>query len=419
MNIVFLGQFTDASGYGNAARGYLKSLDYYIIKNNLDINLKIHTLGYERQNEENYNQEEANLIEKYEIKHLSDLEYKKLLEDDYIFIWHQTPTFYEKVKEHINPRFNINSTYYVAKQLLDNANKNINISAWETDKAPTTWCTALKETKTSSIITASTQNQNLLQSAVSIPCYLIPHLIEAIKTNTQPTKQHDKFTILSLFQWTYRKAPEKLIIAYIMEFRNHDDVQFLIKSYSSVLPSSDGLENQEKSLRMAIKSATFSVPGRPGDTEPPISLSCDMMSPERIHELYRDVDLFALASRGEGFGLPIAEALINKTPVLVSAEGGHTDFIDSQAAFFVEGHWEPCIHAPAAAGYHYNQNLFEPHTLSIRKQLRNAYNLWKSGKLSAKGKKGYNYIKRSGYDRATIGKKLVDILKKEYETINA
>ena len=416
MNVIFIGQFTDASGYGEAARGYLKSLVYHITENNLNVNLATHTVQMERENRDNYDQETANLLEKRDIKYLSDLEYEKLLKDnDYVLIVFQPLPYFELHKEYIDPRVKFMPQHHVTNQLIKNANKIISAACWETDKFPDLWKEVWNKNTIARMIVPSTFNEKIFSK--TIECSLVPYLIEKIETDKKVEKQRDTFTILSLFHWGYRKAPEKLLLAYNMEFRNHDDVQLLIKAYGSVTPGSKSLQEQEVGLRNVINETINSIPGA-GDAYPHVLLTCDMMSPERIHELYRDVDLFALVSRGEGFGLPIAEALINKIPVLVSKEGGHTDFVDPQAAFFVEGIWEPCLHAPPGTGYHYTQNLFEPRISSMRKQFRNAYNLWKSGKLSAKGKKGYNYIKKSGYDRAAVGKKLVDILKKEYETIN-
>ena len=43
MNLVYMAQFRDVSGYAVAARGYLKALDTYLNSTPHDINLKIYS----------------------------------------------------------------------------------------------------------------------------------------------------------------------------------------------------------------------------------------------------------------------------------------------------------------------------------------------------------------------------------------
>ena len=44
MNIVYAGQFRDLTGYGVAARGYLRAFDTYLNKHPGAFNLKVYTV---------------------------------------------------------------------------------------------------------------------------------------------------------------------------------------------------------------------------------------------------------------------------------------------------------------------------------------------------------------------------------------
>ena len=99
------------------------------------------------------------------------------------------------------------------------------------------------------------------------------------------------------------------------------------------------------------------------------------ISNENISWLYKKSDVFSLLSRGEGFCLPIAEALTHKKPVIVPKEGGHVDFIHEDAMFPVDGQWDSCLFT--VVPYDCNGKWFESNISSARKQLRAAYNLWK------------------------------------------
>ena len=59
LKVVYCAQFTDSSGYGSAARGYLSALD----KCNLDIDLRVHNVAFEGASKISDNNKQ--LIEKY------------------------------------------------------------------------------------------------------------------------------------------------------------------------------------------------------------------------------------------------------------------------------------------------------------------------------------------------------------------
>jgi glycosyltransferase involved in cell wall biosynthesis len=52
--------------------------------------------------------------------------------------------------------------------------------------------------------------------------------------------------------------------------------------------------------------------------------------------LYRGADLLCLPSRGEGFGLPLLEAMACGTPVLTTAWSGPLDFVDETVGLLVQ-----------------------------------------------------------------------------------
>ena len=67
---------------------------------------------------------------------------------------------------------------------------------------------------------------------------------------------------------------------------------------------------------------------------------------EVMNWLYEKADIYASLSRGEGFGLTIAEAITREIPVLVPKEGGHVDYICRDSNYLVDGSWDMCFGAP-------------------------------------------------------------------------
>ena len=136
-----------------------------------------------------------------------------------------------------------------------------------------------------------------------------------------------------------------------------------------------------------------------------------------MNYLFKNADLFALLSRAEGFGLPIAEALIQGTPVMVHDKGGHVGFVDPENSFLVNSYLTPAHCRIFPFVYSCDSNWFETDFLSARKQLREAYNQWLTDRSSLKqrGQLARNYMLSVTGDSVKIGKELVEFVLEENE----
>lgn len=120
-----------------------------------------------------------------------------------------------------------------------------------------------------------------------------------------------------------RKGVDLLLEAYGRAFRDTDDVCLVIKAYGvdGVYRSSNAVSVIEQFRR------------RPG--APEIELITDDLDQAAIASLYRSCDALVHPYRGEGFGLPIAEAMASGLPVIVTDDGAARDFCDERTAFLV------------------------------------------------------------------------------------
>jgi glycosyltransferase involved in cell wall biosynthesis len=74
------------------------------------------------------------------------------------------------------------------------------------------------------------------------------------------------------------------------------------------------------------------------------------VSDAMLNRVYNAMDLFTLPTGGEGFGLPIAEAMAAGTPVLVTGYSGHVDFVNGPGEFIhvAEFNTDQCNNAERA-----------------------------------------------------------------------
>lgn len=120
-----------------------------------------------------------------------------------------------------------------------------------------------------------------------------------------------------------RKGIDVLLNAYTSTFGPSDDVCLVIKSTGS-----DGsYRNQHQDDRVRALAADASVAA--------IELITNDLSPSQLAGLYRACDALVHPYRGEGFGLPIAEAMASGLPVVVTDDGAARDFCDADTAFLI------------------------------------------------------------------------------------
>jgi hypothetical protein len=127
-----------------------------------------------------------------------------------------------------------------------------------------------------------------------------------------------RFKFLHISSCFPRKAVDVLLRAYGDAFRSTDDVSLLIKTFHNI---HNEVQQQVDALRE-------------NDPEfPHVLISFEELSQAQMVSLYRAADAFVAPSRGEGLGLPMAEAMLFDLPVITNGWGGQTDFCDASTAW--------------------------------------------------------------------------------------
>jgi glycosyltransferase involved in cell wall biosynthesis len=140
----------------------------------------------------------------------------------------------------------------------------------------------------------------------------------------------DKGTILLFVGgMIFRKGIDILLQAYSEAFSAADDVCLVLKNF--------GAASVYRGMTVEAHVDRFRM--RPGAPE---MLTIDEDVPfERLPSLYRAADVLVQPYRGEGFCLPVLEALACGLPVVVTAGGPTDEFTSEDCAWRIPAHEQP------------------------------------------------------------------------------
>lgn len=175
-------------------------------------------------------------------------------------------------------------------------------------------------------------------SGVTVPIHVIPLGIDPDYYNPLITsyKKHRKYTFLSVFEWGERKAPEILLKAYSKAFKKSDEVILICKVINN-----DGSINIDEEIRKL---------NLPEDGPEIIFLYNTKFMDYDMATLYRSADCFVISTRGEGWGMPILEAMACGLPAIATNWSSQVDFFNASNGYPIDV--ESLIDAKAKCPYY-------------------------------------------------------------------
>lgn len=206
-------------------------------------------------------------------------------------------------------------------------------------------------------VPASFNIETFKNSGVRVPIRVMPLGVDTDYYNPhiKGAKPDDRFVFLSVFEWGERKAPEVLLRAYANEFKESDDVVLMLSVF-----------NRDPLVNVQAEIAAMNLP-----TGAPIAV---MINPEfadyQMGSLYRSSDCFVLPSRGEGWGMPILEAMACGVPTITTDWSGPADFISDDIAYPLQYSMTPAI---ARCPYYEGFEWAEPNEEHLRHLMRHVY----------------------------------------------
>jgi len=202
----------------------------------------------------------------------------------------------------------------------------IGYTTCEVDGIPENWVRVLNEMD-EVWTTSKFTKWAFKRSGVKKPIYIIPEGVdpnyfhlniepfnykELIGPDGQPYAFEGKFKFISNFAWGRRKGVEELFKAFRQEFSEDEDVCLILK----VLPSYAGEKILESAEKLYYRKGAA-----------PIFIYDIEMKRWELPRFYAMGDVFVLPTHGEGFGLPMCEALAMGLPVIATGYSAQLDFL--------------------------------------------------------------------------------------------
>ena len=348
--ILYVAPLDDFSGYSTAARDYVKALD------RAGCNIVTRALSYDGGKRELSTRE-------------SELRNGDLQNID-IVIGHSTPN------EVVRKDGVFNSNYF----------------AWETDRVPGEWVKQIN-TMDLALVPCDENIKAARVAGVTIPIVKVPHTFDKSKYEDPPKfnipNGAGKFKFLSICQISKKKGLDALLKAYLSEFRSTDNVILILKVYFGPQDTDEHKQkmvNQINKMKELLRINSYAQ----------IYLVYDILSEEAIHKLYSTSDCYVSASRGEGWGIPLFDALGFGVPPIATNWGGPTEFINEDCGWLVDYTMTPCFDMPHPHSFMYTgeDNWAEPDIASLRSAMRNAHHEWNYAQLNIEGSRWENRIKK-------------------------
>ncbi|MEA5097701.1 MAG: glycosyltransferase, partial [Burkholderiaceae bacterium] len=201
--------------------------------------------------------------------------------------------------------------------------RTVHTYGWEETGFPTEYVQAFNRKLDLITVLSRFVEKILRDNGVRIPIAVTGAGVDQLLQVQPQTPKADlrSFNFLHISSCFPRKGVDALLAAYGKAFRRSDDVALVIKTFP----------NPHNHVAQQLREWQ-----RNDQDYPHVVLIERDASTAEIAGLYRACDAFVAPSRGEGLGLPMAEAMLFGLPVITTGWGGQRDFCDDQTAWLCD-----------------------------------------------------------------------------------
>lgn len=266
---------------------------------------------------------------------------------------------WEKSKEVTYPDITIRNMY--PPRVADvTGGLNFQAFGWEESAIPDTYISNFNKYLSGIGTMTDYVTDILIENGIKIPVKTMGIGVQLVSDFEQlkpyPLKTKKGIKFLHISSAFPRKGVDVLLEGYFDAFTRADDVCLILKTFP----------NPHNNVEEILKELRSRYPKAP-EVE---WINCDL-SDKELNRLYKAADCYVQTARGEGFGLPVAEAMLAKLPVIVSANSGMADFCNEENALLVGFEQMPAATHVTTNGSGKLSMWFEPKKEELVSQLRN------------------------------------------------
>lgn len=200
--------------------------------------------------------------------------------------------------------------------------------AWEESGFPAKWVDNFNEYLNGITCLSRHVEKIMIDNGVTIPLSVsgcgVDHW-ERIEQVAEFAISAKSFRFLHVSSCFPRKGADLLLEAFCKAFTAREDVTLVIKTF----------QNPHNEIHQWVAKMKSIHPDCPH-----ILIIEEDLSDSSLKALYHQCHAFVAPSKAEGFGLPMAEAMLSGLPVITTGWGGQLDFCTEQTAWLVDYEFE-------------------------------------------------------------------------------
>lgn len=210
--------------------------------------------------------------------------------------------------------------------------KRVGCTVWESSRLPGGWSEQMNQLDKAWAVT-KWGKEVFEYSGVEVDIDVVPEGVPDFFTPTAPPiddlTKRDTFKFLSIFKWERRKSPDMLLRAFAKNFADDPSVELFLLCYNPFMVRNEA-EWQQTQYRLLWQEGIpkldnlFFLPHIGSYLEMP--------------RLYVSCDAFVLPTKGEGWGLPITEAMACGLPTIATNIGAVREYMNDSVGYLIDVH---------------------------------------------------------------------------------
>ena len=359
MNILFIGPYRQADGWGEAAKHYIKALSH-----TGELAIRPIYLG------SSYCELDEDLLE-YEFNDFRN---------------------YDVIIQNCLPHFADYNGNYKNILLCHLETSHLEYTSWPSRANLMDEIWVPSESNKSSLVVSGVDEEKI--KVIPIPADITKFENEYAPFNI-PSVEEDDFVFYFIGEYIQRKNLVSLITAFHSEFEFNDNVKLVIKTNKTGLHP-EQLSNEVSQKISNVKSRLRMYPDL--NYYKSDILITSYLPENQLMSLHRACDCFVMPSHGESWCIPAFDAMAMGNPVIAAKGTGMEDFA-KRTGWIVESHEQPTTtkEAPLSDIYTARETWRQIDIMGLKKSMREAYNNKEA--YAEKSNQGIENSKQYSYEK--------------------